>query len=1132
MADPIGDALARNGAGNLKIQGGGSDPLGAALSAGEPRKKKTKHGFLGTVGHVFSQGAADLKDAALNAPGGVYELGKGLVLDEADLLRGRNAHRTTDTLLASGKQTVEDLRHPLRHPGLTALDALGVASVGAGTGARIAAAGKAVGEAGEIGKAAAAGKAVKALATKPKPGKRVLKVGGLEARGHYSRSALARGVQKTVDAGLQRAEGATTRPGQFVESRLHARAAKFQERAERVADAKARASGTRLAAAARKLTPAEQRALRIVAEEVPVGRRLGAQEMRAARAKNGREARRHQERIQLTRDAMEFLDEGPDGKPVFKPSATKLRKVYGLLERAAGERSTVLKQLDLLDEQAQQAAKTDAARIAAGARMETQKEATAARGVRPKRARVEQIREYPARSKTHTRPRTVEEAQARLKDINRRYDELIAKVAPAFEPPNPAAEQLRRNARNARIRQSQSGKTRTGAARGGVSPVRGQKIQRTVNEEARRAAERKIDELIRKNPEHPVAKRVAGLLDEAAQLRQALEHANAPEFMRDPGAAAPNLGTVTETIPGKPRRVHLREQAAAKGVKAKPQLVGAEDIAVSPGAPFIGNPVERTKFLGRPKVSSTGTFGHTTKPGSLKRATGGSVEHGLERNDTTNIVAERHREATRLANIRRRSQQLAKAGAKAPRRKDDVFVWTDSKAFQERIPPEVRRFLDNPDGLAKLPRDEQTGVIQTLKDAMLSREDWRDPQQLDEFETLAKEGKGVFVPRKLMGSLAKDDYAVSGIPGMKFADAVSNAQKLGLIYLKLNYPVVQGASNLAMNLIQQGPFAIPNLTRAVRLDHTIGPETAAVLDDIMGQGAVMQAAFEGQGPISRVTQKVAHVMTSKVDTPARRAAFLHEAIRAGYNTPAKLRSLIDNDANAGDLAEVAQRAKEAIVDYGELSPFERQIVRRLVFVYPWQKGATKYAGHFLRDHPVQAAALGVAGEQGKQKSEQAFGPLPSYLEGLIPVDGRAVNPSGVNFFQTPAQIGEAVAGLASGNPAAPTGQQFLSPAPALGLALATGRDDLGFPLQGNLAKRLRQSLVEPTPLAAAFRTAVGGREGAGPDLVRDVFGSRTASKSFPDSSDALYRFLLGGLYPRRFNRDALNQNAAREKTGR
>jgi hypothetical protein len=42
-------------------------------------------------------------------------------------------------------------------------------------------------------------------------------------------------------------------------------------------------------------------------------------------------------------------------------------------------------------------------------------------------------------------------------------------------------------------------------------------------------------------------------------------------------------------------------------------IVGAEDITASPDAIHIGNPVEVTKLRGKPKVSSGGTIGHTSR---------------------------------------------------------------------------------------------------------------------------------------------------------------------------------------------------------------------------------------------------------------------------------------------------------------------------------------------------------------------------------------------------------------------------------------------------------------------------------------------------------------------------------------
>src|SRR5262249_252191 len=146
------------------------------------------------------------------------------------------------------------------------------------------------------------------------------------------------------------------------------------------------------------------------------------------------------------------------------------------------------------------------------------------------------------------------------------------------------------------------------------------------------------------------------------------------------------------------------------------------------------------------------------------------------------------------------------------------------------------------------------------------------------------------------------------------------------------------------------------------------------------------------------------------------------------------------------LIEAAQRAKHAIIDYEDLGPREREVVRRLIFFYPWVKGSTKYAGHFLLEHPIQSAALGHLGEYGKQHT--GLGPTPSYLEGSF-ADGhnKVVNPAAAAIFQTPAQVGQITSGLIRGNVTEAARASNLA-TPALGLALSeiTRQDQFGNPI--------------------------------------------------------------------------------------
>src|SRR5204862_1278453 len=103
-------------------------------------------------------------------------------------------------------------------------------------------------------------------------------------------------------------------------------------------------------------------------------------------------------------------------------------------------------------------------------------------------------------------------------------------------------------------------------------------------------------------------------------------------------------------------------------------------------------------------------------------------------------------------------------------------------------------------------------------------------------------------------------------------------------------------------------------------------------------------------------------------------------------------------------------------DYGDLGPVEASIVRRVIFFYPWVKGATKWTVHFVEEHPVQAAVATQVAKQGKQKQREALGDkLPLWASGLIPTgNGKTVNPAGLSALSTPAELAAQAAGALPG----------------------------------------------------------------------------------------------------------------------
>ena len=87
--------------------------------------------------------------------------------------------------------------------------------------------------------------------------------------------------------------------------------------------------------------------------------------------------------------------------------------------------------------------------------------------------------------------------------------------------------------------------------------------------------------------------------------------------------------------------------------------------------------------------------------------------------------------------------------------------------------------------------------------------------------------------------------------------------------------------------------------------------------------------------LARLARLVAHYAPRMVvalgdnfhdgDGPARLSAFRHEAEKAGFRSDWDVHELLTNPEHVQTLGEVAQRAKEAIVDYSELSDVERRV---------------------------------------------------------------------------------------------------------------------------------------------------------------------------------------------------------------
>jgi hypothetical protein len=514
-------------------------------------------------------------------------------------------------------------------------------------------------------------------------------------------------------------------------------------------------------------------------------------------------------------------------------------------------------------------------------------------------------------------------------------------------------------------------------------------------------------------------------------------------------------------------------------------------------------------------MGKQGVIGIPRKPGTLTHSFEGEIlKAGGGRSDTSKLVAEGYLEAHRFTALLRARHQFVEAAHDSYEGPNDIAI-NLGVLSGNKIPAAVRDILQRAEVSGHLTDTE----VQALGPAYDGLKEELFPKDVHPDEQIP----GIkWIDKRYLGGLNEDNPLAgvrTGTPTGKFlsvADAINNASKIAILYLKPAYLLPNLIGNAALTLVQQG-FAAPfNLAKAARWSVKLTPDIATGVDAAMGDGLTAVLSSE-QGIGSKAAQLLAGKYGKIVDTPFRRAAFYHEASKAGYKSAEQIRHLL-SDPNGEDLARISQRANAALIDYGRLGPTERAFVRRIIFFYPWVKGSTRYAARFATENPVQAAVGGQLAKTAAQKQQTDLGNVPSFAQGLFKVGQRGANPLVVNpqsaaILDTPAELAQAVEGILNGNPAEATSfTQNLTPAAAAVLALLTNRDSLG-----------RTAKPGVSPLHTAASTLYGGLPALSLEqrLTHDQSG-----RLYPvNVRDALMQFFVGTASPKPVNKQKLNATA-------
>jgi hypothetical protein len=384
---------------------------------------------------------------------------------------------------------------------------------------------------------------------------------------------------------------------------------------------------------------------------------------------------------------------------------------------------------------------------------------------------------------------------------------------------------------------------------------------------------------------------------------------------------------------------------------------------------------------------------------------------------------------------------------------------------------------------------------------------------------------------KRPGQLAAEHPGFMGAKGVSGAAAAgeivlreaSDLVRTGAIYLRPAYLPNNWVGNAFMNMAHQGVLAPINLAKSLVMDKYIGKRYTAAIDKSMGHNAAsVVTAAKGRGYVGSVTNPLARNMGMVADQPFRRAAWLQEARRAGYSKLGQVRTLFDK-ANAGDeaalkqIGTIGQKAQEEIVKFGDMNGQEKSIIRNIIFVYSWVRGATRYSARFPLQHPIQANTLAhLSQDVGNPYLDKELGGRPFYLAGAIPVghdkNGNPIliNPFSLNPLGTAVDVGRAAAGTAKVIQHPKDFNKYVD------------SDIIG------ITNPLIQNYIGAREGGQALDTSLG-RTIAPLRLAHDLQHPNTGSV-FPTSrTEALGHFTLGSMFPRVADQAALTRSLEREQ---
>jgi hypothetical protein len=305
--------------------------------------------------------------------------------------------------------------------------------------------------------------------------------------------------------------------------------------------------------------------------------------------------------------------------------------------------------------------------------------------------------------------------------------------------------------------------------------------------------------------------------------------------------------------------------------------------------------------------------------------------------------------------------------------------------------------------------------------------------------------------------------SASKVPGidalLRVVDDANTIAKAALVYGKLSYIPLNYGGNVIFLTIHAGPFAAPALVRASRILGRMDPELLSRIDYEVGEGSLAALTAGEMGDRLQVMiHRLAEYQSKVADQNPRRAAWIYSAGKRGFLKDDQIRKLFDGGDEVWKdgitykeiRGQISEEAEKAMVSFRGMSPFQKAVMTRTIFIYGWMRGATHYAGRTALDKPLRSDLVAHLGDQEADRVEERLGKIVSYLKGVSPMGPiekklgldtvatrqlRALNP-----VSTGGEVAMGIYNFARGDTeiAGPQVADYLSPPLKAGIELVTG----------------------------------------------------------------------------------------------